>query len=215
MKFWFCSFLSRDSTSEDKSVRPISVKCADGTVTWRSPYGGLQITVLPPGVRGRHFEACFFASASYAAIRLSIEHGDTLRTIYVLKAPNGTVSGSGVDNDDNDIDDRCFRFTRGRHPLTLYAEVDAAMTSLAVGRLTVEYSVRRIRESEDGTLDDMAGRWIIIIIIIIIIFFITCRVRIISFVLNWRVYSTVFYFTNKTVTLGSIFSGSVSMHACI
>lgn len=108
------------------------------------------MTFLPPGARGRHYEACFAASASYAAVRLSAELGDTLRPVFVLKASNDTISSA-------DDDDRCFRFTRGRHPVTLYAEIDAALTSVAIGRLTVDYSIRRVPESIDGSSDDMAG----------------------------------------------------------
>lgn len=113
------------------------------------------MTFLPPGARGRLYEMCFLASARYAAFGLSVEHGSTLRQVFVVKSPNGTSPESDVD------DEQCFRFTRGQHPVTLFAEVDSAMTSLAVGQLTVEYSVRRLADSKDGYEEDdsMTGEW--------------------------------------------------------
>lgn len=45
--------------------------------------------------------------------------------------------------------------------MSLFAEVDAASTSLALGRLTVEYNIKNVHSNEEF-IDDIAGESVVV-----------------------------------------------------
>ena len=137
----------------------VNTGCSEGQVTWRYPHGGLRVTFAAPAhATGDNEEdeaevdVCCMVGVAYCDVRLSLDDGDTLRLITVLKSSSSLLSSS------SESTEVCFRSSRDR-VVSLYVEsLTSQSLSPVVGRLVVDYDVTLRRHGDNmASSRDMRG----------------------------------------------------------
>lgn len=140
---------------EEKSIQRISIRCSEGQVTWRTPYGGLALDFLPL-LKSRRFELCFVARSAFATLQLFLEGNQSLVRLTALDGGSrssqtpeiclrSTATGGGGDN-------------ASTAPVVIFIETDSSGSSPVHGRLVFEYDVRVIPESHGGQTQEQECR---------------------------------------------------------
>jgi len=148
--------------SSEKVIHSVSAGCSQGRVTWRYPHGGLRVGFsLPPtdyddDDDDAEFDVCCMVTVRYCDVKLSLDAGDTLRVISVLKTSSSSSSSS-------ESAELCFQTSRGR-AVSLYAESLASHgLSCVVGSLVVDYDVRNHDNATSSA--DMRGEFPVVIVL--------------------------------------------------
>jgi len=119
-------------------VHSVYVGCSEGQVTWRYPHGGLRVAFILPTHYDDDdptydYDVCCVVSVAYSDVKLSLDTGDTLRVVAVMKTSSSSSSESM---------EFCFETSRDR-AVSLYAEsLTSHPLSRVVGRTVVDYDVR-------------------------------------------------------------------------
>ena len=125
--------------SSQKLVHSVNVACTEGEVTWRFPHGGLRVSFTPPPddddvIDNVTFDVCCVVSVTYCDVTMSLDDGASLRVIAVLKSSSSSLSSDSME--------LCFQSSIDR-AVSLYLESLTSHVTLVVGRLVVDYDVRR------------------------------------------------------------------------
>ena len=128
-------------------VHVVKTGCSEGQVTWRYPHGGLRVTFAPPPAQydDEEIDVCCMVGVAYCDVRLSLDDGDTLRLIAVLKSSSSSSSSESTE--------LCFRSSRDG-VVSLYVEsLNSQSLSPVVGRLVVDYDIVRRRDNMASSRD--------------------------------------------------------------
>lgn len=139
-----CDWNVWDDTVEEKGVQKISVRCSNGRVVWRTPYGGLAMTFLPP-LRSQVYKVCFFAESNRATVQLFREGNQSLNHLAVLNETNPSLSHEICLNSTSD------------QALIIFAETDSSSSSPVHGKLILEYDIRAIEPSAKEQMQEECG----------------------------------------------------------
>jgi len=115
-------------------VHTVNAGCDEGRVTWRYPHGGLRLSFATTydDDDATSYDVCTIVGVTFCDVKLSLDGGDSLRLITVLTSTSSSLESV----------ETCFQSSRGR-PMSLYAESLPTVTSRLIGRLDVDYDVRR------------------------------------------------------------------------
>ena len=150
-----CVYRDLTKTSNEKLVHSVNVGCNEGQVTWRFPRGGLRISfTLPPDDDDVVYDVCCVVSVTYCDVTLSLDTGDSLRVIAVLKSSSSALSSSSSTSSSLLSSEACFQWSRHR-PVSLYAVTSTSQMSRIAGRIDVDYDVT----SHHSTSRDMRGEY--------------------------------------------------------
>ncbi|KAI5723441.1 hypothetical protein M8J76_006062 [Diaphorina citri] len=106
-------------------IKPVYLRCSQGTVKWKYPRGALRI-VLRQGTSGKDFHGCLRVSESFSGARIYLEGHRKLNEIY---APDDGQSHDRL---------RCFDSHRGQIALYVQADLPAeGATSLGEKRVAM------------------------------------------------------------------------------
>lgn len=113
--------------------------CSEGHITWKEPYGALQIT-LTLG-RKSPFKACFLASSIYTKAKISLEQSNKLQTLTVLNSTRTNMSK-----------EMCFDASDS---VRLFVETEYSQNSV-LGKLHIDYSIEKVYNKLN--VDSMQGK---------------------------------------------------------
>lgn len=122
-----CDKTILSDTSLQQHVTGVTVDCSEGHITWKEPYGALQIT-LTLG-RKSPFKACFLASSIYTKAKISLEQSNKLQTLTVLNSTRTNMSK-----------EMCFD---ALDSVRLFVETEYSQNSV-LGKLHIDYSIEKV-----------------------------------------------------------------------
>lgn len=141
-------------------------------MTWRTPYGGLGLD-FHPLLKSQHYELCFVAQSSLAALQLFLEENQTLTRLAAL-------NGSKL----SETREICLK-SDGNKPIVIFIETDSGSSSPVYGRMILEYDIQVINQSYSTHLQG-TGIWNCIVKII----FAMCSIADNNF---FKLYCTIYH----------------------
>lgn len=114
-----------ETSHKSHEIKPVYLRCSQGTVKWKYPRGALRI-VLRQGTSGRDFHGCLRVSPEFSGARIYLEGHRRLNEIY---APDDGKTRERL---------RCFDSHRGQIALYVQADLPSeGATSLGENRLAM------------------------------------------------------------------------------
>ena len=144
-------FLCRDTTRHHRGVHQVNGRCKEGLISWRSPYGAIQLTLGASVYHPNGVEACFLAKSNFTTAKISLESNsenkdssDPLETLVTLNEDNPEI-----------VNEVCLRSSH--ETVTLYIEADRDLNSYTIGHVEIEYSLDMPEKSTSLSQDPEEG----------------------------------------------------------